>query len=142
MKRLFKEAISHLTVIWGLMLLTFWVTDRFNSAMAFINHHMTKGLFFAFALTVLSVGLFLVTDRSSILPALRIVTGILALLLSTGLLALLIVDRYIPRLLLFVSDGVKFALLGAILWGLFAAILGICCRRAAYNQTILKENSK
>ena len=107
MKRFFKESISHLSVIFATMLLTF-----------------------------------LVTDRSRILRRLRTVTGILSLLFSVGVIALLMVDRSIPRLLLFVSDAVKFPLLGAILWGIFAAILGICCRRAAYTQTILKENSK
>lgn len=142
MKRLCKEAISHLTVIWGLMLLTFWVTDQFNSAMAFINHDMTKGLLFAFALTTLSVGLFLVTDRAPLWQPLRTGIGALSLLGAAGVIALLIVDRYFPRLLLFVNDGVKFALLCAILWGICAAILGICYRRVAYNQTISKENSK
>ena len=142
MKKFFKEALSHLTVIWGVMLLTFWVTDQFNSAMAFINHDMTKGLFLAFALTALAVGLFLVTDRTPLYRSLRIGGGAFSLVCSVSVITLVVLDHYAPRLLLFVNDGVKIALLGAILGGICAAILGIAYRRSAYNQSILKENLK
>lgn len=44
MKNKILGMLPHLCIVISLMLLIFFVTDRFNSAMAFINHAMTKRL--------------------------------------------------------------------------------------------------
>lgn len=143
MKRFFQEGISHLTAILAVMLLTFWVTDRFNSAMAFINHEMTKGLCGAFALLGICLALVLATDLTSPLCKTRLIVSLLTFLASAGLMGIVATDRVNPRLLLFVNDNVKFCLLGVILLALFASVLGICCRRTAWKKTFeAKENSK
>ena len=126
-----KEWISHLTLIFAVMLLTFWVTDRFNSAMAFINHDMTKGLMLAFALCSLSVAIFLLTDRTAYVRKARLVFGILTLIGAVGLAVLLVIDRTSPQLLLFVGDAVKFYLFGTLLLAVTSSVLGIASRRAS-----------
>jgi len=45
--------ISHAIIILSLMMITFFITDRFNGAMAFINNDITKALLLA--LSVLSI---------------------------------------------------------------------------------------
>ena len=142
MKRFFKEAPSHLSLIWALMLLTFWITDRFNSAMAFINHPLTKGLLTLFALATMLMALILLTDRTSLSLPWRIVLSLPTFLLSAGLAVLPVLDHKNPRLLLFVNDTVKFYLLGVVLWGLFIAVFGICRRRAAWNKAIDSAQAK
>lgn len=135
-KRYLVEILSHLLIIWSVMLLTFWVTDRFNTAMAFINHFMTKGLLWGFALVNLAVVGFLAADRRSPLGSLRKGVGILSTVLSVGMMLFLGIDLAKPALLLFTNDLVKFYLLGFVLCGLFGAVLGIVCRRQKYFQAI------
>lgn len=129
--RYMKEWISHLTLIFAVMLLTFWVTDRFNTAMAFINHDMTKGLMLAFSLCSLAVAIFLLTDRTPYVRKARAVMGIVTLIGAVGLAALLVIDRMAPEQLLFVGDAVKFTLLGVVLCGIVTSVLGIASRRAS-----------
>ncbi len=125
MKRMIKECISHLSVIWAMMLLTFWVTDRFNTAMAFINHPMTKGLLLVFALSITAIAILLLTHRKNSLTPLQVGMAIPTLLIAAGLMVLLMADYFAPKLLLFVSEIVKGYLLGTILCGLAIAIFGI-----------------
>lgn len=126
-----KEWISHLTLIFAVMLLTFWVTDRFNTAMAFINHDMTKGLMLIFSLCSMAVAIFLLTDRTPYVRKARAVMGIVTLIGGVGLAALLVIDRTSPQLLLFVGDTVKFYLCGTLLLAVASSVLGIASRRAS-----------
>ena len=45
-----RGALPHATLILALMMLVFFVIDRFNDAMAFLNNDLTKWLLFAFCL--------------------------------------------------------------------------------------------
>lgn len=56
-----KRAAPHLTIVLGLMTLTFFVIDRFNTAMAFMTSELSKWVFmllaiFAIFSSVLLVG--------------------------------------------------------------------------------------
>ncbi len=42
--RFFDRLLPHITLILSLMLVTFFVIDRFNEAMAFLNNDITKFL--------------------------------------------------------------------------------------------------
>lgn len=55
--RFLKALLPHLTLILSLMMLTFFVIDLFNDAMAFLNNSLTKNLLGVFSLCagVLSV---------------------------------------------------------------------------------------
>lgn len=141
-KRYLVEILSHLLIIWSVMLLTFWVTDRFNTAMAFINHSMTKGLLFGFALVNLVIVGGLMADRKSPLSALRMGVGILSGLLTAGMIVLLGLELAKPELLLFVNDLCKGYLLGFVLCGLFGSVLGIVCRRRRYFAEFAEASSK
>ena len=44
MKRFFQWLLPHLAIVLSLMTITFFVIDRFNDAMAFLNNDITKFL--------------------------------------------------------------------------------------------------
>lgn len=44
MKHFFSRLLPHLVIILSVMILTFFVIDRFNEAMAFLNNDITKCL--------------------------------------------------------------------------------------------------
>ena len=51
--RLFRALLPHLTLILSLLMLTFFVIDCFNEAMAFLNNSLTKILLGIFSLLTL-----------------------------------------------------------------------------------------
>lgn len=53
-----KRVLPHLTIILSLMLLTFFVIDRVNSAMAFMTSEMSKWLFMAIAVCAIFTSIF------------------------------------------------------------------------------------
>lgn len=59
----FKRALPHLCIIIALMLLTFLGIDYFNSAMAFINHYMTKALLLLFCIFVIVLAILLIARQ-------------------------------------------------------------------------------
>lgn len=112
---------AHLSLVWGLMILTFYITDRYNSAMAFIDHDMTKGLLVLLSLSVLTVAAWLIkTAHWKCQYLLRLVVSISAALSAVATLSLLVLDRsMINRFesglskeppLLFANDNVKLVL--------------------------------
>ncbi|MGM9648181.1 MAG: hypothetical protein ACI3YH_08635 [Eubacteriales bacterium] len=138
---------AHLSVIWSLMLLTFYITDRYNTAMAFINHEMTKGLVAVLSLSVLLCVGRLLTDRQLGFYSLRWVSGILAALFALASASLLILDhsmadRFEKGLsdtppLLFTGDAVKAVLAWLAVTAIFAAIVLIVLdRRMAGKEQV------
>lgn len=55
--RLFMKALPHINIALAVTLLTFFVTDRFNRSMAFINNDITKGMLAVFCITVVIEGI-------------------------------------------------------------------------------------
>lgn len=44
MKLNFRDIIPHISIVLSMMLVLFFILDKFNSAMAFINNNITKTL--------------------------------------------------------------------------------------------------
>jgi len=105
----------------SLVFLTLFITDRFNTSMAFVNHNYTKALALAavavFALTALSA---LASGLGS--PAIRLFMLITAFL-EVALLVLILVDRYVPSAILFTKDPVKFTFAAVAVFGLVTALM-------------------
>lgn len=55
MKHVFSRLLPHLVIILSVMILTFFVIDRFNEAMAFLNNDITKCLAALLALLSLTL---------------------------------------------------------------------------------------
>ncbi len=142
--KLLSNACAHLSIVGSLMLLTFYVTDRFNSAMAFIDHDMTKGLVFILSLiTLICVG-GLFFDRNQGALALRVALGGAAGLSALTAVTLLVLDhsmveRFEADLsnvapLLFTNDYTKAALALLAVTSIAAALLLIVLRRRAAGR--------
>ncbi|MBO5779423.1 MAG: hypothetical protein J6R82_07635 [Clostridia bacterium] len=139
--KLASNTCAHLSIVWSLMLLTFYITDRYNPAMAFIDHDMTKGLIVLLSLTTLiCVGELLFENRKNrrLLPA---ISSILAGLSAPAALILIVLDysmvkrfeaglsRVAP--LLFTNDYTKGALALLAVTSIAAAISLIVLHRSA-----------
>lgn len=61
MKKFFRHLaalLPHLTLILSLMMLTFFVIDQFNEAMAFLNNAVTKWLLCIFSVLTLILSVY------------------------------------------------------------------------------------
>lgn len=144
-RKLFANACAHLSIVWSLMLLTFYITDRYNPAMTFIDHDMTKGLIALLSLTTVICVLSLLLGKGLRHPALRTVAGIPAGLSAVAALVLLVLDysmvyRFEAGLskvapLLFTNDYTKAALALLAITSIAAAVLLI----TEYRQTPRQE---
>ncbi len=119
------QGTAHLSVIFSLMLLAFLITDRFNSAMAFVNHPLTKALVALLAAVALgcAVGHWILplsvldkAGRSAALPA-----ALFALVGCT----LVVADAVMPRWILFTYDSVKLVLLLTALSAAYCGVLAV-----------------
>lgn len=129
MKKRILGFFPHLTIIISLMILTFFVTDRFNTAMAFINHSMTKRLLVVY-LICYAVCLLDLIRRAKVrrsLPQLCLV--VLVTLLVGGVSILLALDYAFPAWLLLTFDLAKVAIALLAVSGIFSAVLLICHQR-------------
>ncbi len=131
MKSRILHICAHLSVIWSLMLLTFYVTDRYNTAMAFINHDMTKGLtvFLAVGTAVSALGLLLHKWAGKRRLLLRLCFALPALLTALASAVLVAIDRAVPRYILFTYDSVKGVLALLAVTSIAASILLIVLGR-------------
>lgn len=131
--------IPHLCIIISLMLLTFFVTDRFNTAMAFINHPMTKQLLLTqviLCLLCLVMLLFRSQVRRSVpLVLLCAVCAVLALTLG----AVLLIDLVIPRLILFTVDLTKVVIALTAVAGTVISLVLIRFQRRSAARRLIKE---
>lgn len=142
--RLASIGSAHLSLIGGLMLLTFYVTDRFNSAMAFIDHDMTKTLVAILSVLVLTVDVWLILSakwqkRSFLRYGVSITSGLTAIA-AFSLLVLdhSMVERFEAGLskeppLLFTNDLVKLVLAALAVLAIVAGIWLIVTDRK-YDQ--------
>ncbi len=139
--KLTSNACAHLSIVWSLMLLTFYITDRYNPAMAFIDHDMTKGLIILLSLTTLICAGGLLFENRKNCRLLRALSSILAGLSALTALTLVVLDysmvkrfeaglsRVAP--LLFTNDYTKGALALLAVTSIVAAILLIVVQRSA-----------
>ncbi len=136
MKKRILGMIPHLCIIIALMLLTFFVTDRFNTAMAFINHSMTKCLLTGYLLLLCACLLLLLLRRRVRQSMLRLFLCLVLALLTGSMSVLLIVDFVRPSLLLFTYDPVKCLIAALSLAGILCGLLLIRIQRRELVGTI------
>lgn len=106
MNRFFKGVgafLPHLIIAMSVTLLTLSITDHYNTAMAFINHPMTKLLLLIYGLLSLAVCVMMIVYsmehglQKALLPLICTVA-------SAVLLTALFYDQLYPRDILFVRD--------------------------------------
>lgn len=141
MKKRILGMFPHLTVVISLMILTFFVTDRFNTAMAFINHSMTKRLLVVYLLCY-ALCLIDLIRREKVRRSLpQICLSILSILLVGGIAILLALDFAFPARLLLTFDLPKVTVALLAVSGIFSAILLIIHqRREVMNPDSLSES--
>lgn len=76
--KLFFTVLPHINIALAVTLLTLFVTDRFNRAMAFINNDITKWMLAVFCITVVIEAIYLsvihrkaVRERNAIIDAVQ-----------------------------------------------------------------------
>ena len=95
--------LPHLIIGISVTLLTLSITDRFNTAMAFINHPMTKGLIAVFCLlSLLNCTVLLVRRMNG--PFSGIAVPLVCIILSVAMLLGLFYDFLYPREILFARN--------------------------------------
>ena len=55
-----KKVLPHICIIISVMMLTFYVIDRVNSAMSFLNNDIFKNLLLVYCLAVIATSIFLI----------------------------------------------------------------------------------
>lgn len=122
-------AVSHLLLAVSLVFLTLAIADRFNSAMAFINHNFTKKVLFAVLIpeVFFSAIMFVCTVRKK--KPLRAVGYLFGALVCTALLTLLTVDFINPKLILFSKKTVKAVIFAVAVIGIFNSVIAIYGKR-------------
>ena len=125
---------AHFTLILSLMLLTFAITDQFNSAMAFINHPLTKELISALVITNLLTIVSLVLSSGSWGRILRLITGTIWCVLSVATGTILVIDYLYPARILFTLSSVKYLLIALAALSILFSLFTIVCRRKAALQ--------
>lgn len=128
-------ALSHLGIGSGLTLLTFYVVDRFNTAMAFIDHPMSKKLLLVFSVVLIVVSSVEIADiifrrrmlPLSVLPALAVVAAVSAV-------CLVIVDSLEPERILFTKNAVKTVFAADAVTGLGVYISYVALRRSTKGR--------
>ncbi|MGI6326567.1 MAG: hypothetical protein ACOX1U_06330 [Saccharofermentanales bacterium] len=58
-----KKVLPHICIIISVMMLTFYVIDRVNSAMSFLNNDIFKNLLLVYCLAVIATSIFLIADN-------------------------------------------------------------------------------
>lgn len=58
-----RDLLPHLTIALAIVLLSFFILDRFNRAMAFINNNITKWMLAVFCVLVIAQGVLYIIGR-------------------------------------------------------------------------------
>lgn len=95
--------LPHLIIAMSLTLLTLSITDHYNTAMAFINHPMTKRLILIYCLLSLTVCVILMVRRMNY-GIKKIALPLICTAVTVAMLMVLIYDRVYPREILFARD--------------------------------------
>lgn len=126
--------LPHLIIAPSLTLLTLSITDRFNSAMAFINHPMTKGLILLYCVISLAVCVILLIRRLG-RTVVGLIPSLICVLINVILLLALLYDRLFPREILFARDfGKNLIILNTVVSLFHAAYSAAADRAAAFRR--------
>lgn len=61
--RIIRTLLPHAGIILSLLFITFFIVDKINGAMNFINNDITKGMLLAFSLISIANACFLIADN-------------------------------------------------------------------------------
>lgn len=129
----------HLSLVLSLILLACSVTDHFNSAMAFINHPLTKGLILALSLLNLLSAMRMVCLTNGRTRSLRLLISGLWGLPSIAAIVIFRFDYSFPERILFTNEGVKLLLFALAILSIVSALLLIVLQRKEASATIREE---
>lgn len=134
--------LAHLIVAMSLTLLTLSITNHFNSAMAFVDHNMSKTLMAVLSLSVILESVFFipkfVNDRH-LLAGLSMVAAALASIL---LVCLLLTDVSDKSLILFTKPFARVIVGISAVSSFFSAVTIICNMRKMSKKIYERSRSK
>ena len=139
MKQRILSIPPHFSLILSLMLLTFYITDRYNTAMAFINHDMTKDLLIALVICNLYSAVRLIFLGGRLCRILRPIAGAVWGICSIAVGVVLGIDRLYPARILFTQENVKTLLLLLAAISIVSAVLLIVCQRKRAKERFENE---
>ena len=61
--KLIRTLLPHAAIVFSLLFITFFIVDKINGAMNFINNNITKGMLLACALVSIANACFLIADN-------------------------------------------------------------------------------
>ncbi len=126
--------LPHLVIGISVTLLTLSITDRFNTAMAFINHPMTKGLILFYCVISLIVCLTVLIRRLGRTVA-GLIPSLICVLVNVAMLTALLYDRIFPREILFaIGFGKNLIILNTIVSLVHAAYAAAANRSIALRR--------
>lgn len=135
MIRAILYALSHLGIGSGMTLLTFYVVDRFNTAMAFVDHPMSKKLLLAFSIALIVISAVEIADI--IFRGRKLWLGIiptLALMSAACAVCLVTLDALEPERILFTKNAVKTVFAADAVTGVASCICYVAMRRSTKRR--------
>ena len=134
--------LAHLIVAMSLTLLTLSITNHFNSAMAFIDHDMSKTLMAVLSLSVLIESVFFIPKFVSDRHLLLCLPTVAAALVSILLICLLLTDLSDRSLILFTKQFARVVVGISAVSSFFSAVTIICCMRRMSKKIYERSRSK
>lgn len=132
-------ALSHLSIATSLTLMTFCVVDRINTAMAFIDHPMSRELMLAFSwamIIICAVEIVYAADRHPIVCVICALSALSAL----SVVCLVLADSIDPAAILFTKPPVKTAVAVDAILGFVAALMHIVNIRKGASSRKRRKN--
>lgn len=139
-KRILSALLPHALLLLSLLLLTLFVTDRFNRAMAFINNEITRyGVLIWGLLLLCSVFVFSSLNRGSRVIRLSSLLGIPG---GIGGMLLWVLDRIDRSAGYFNRELPKFLLAGFCVFAAALSVILIRCQRQIVFEEAGKETGE
>lgn len=136
------ELTPHATIITSLILITLFVTDRFNGAMHFIDHDLTSSMMIICAAVFLyQTIVFFIDFRKKRKLVLLLLASAVTAILGLYLLAVCARDLLVDAKRLMLLDYNKFSLLGYAVLSIVTSFCVINVQRA-FKRDYNRKNSK
>lgn len=134
--------LAHLIVAMSLTLLTLSITNHFNSAMAFVDHDMSKTLMAVLSLSVLLESVFFIPKFVGDRHLLAGLPTVAAALVSILLICLLLTDVSDKSLILFTKPFARVVVGISAVSSFFSAVTIICYMRRMAKKIYERACSK
>jgi len=141
MKKWFQGMLPHCAILICNMYIVFFLIDRVNTAMVFIDNDITKGLLAAMCLISIWCSALLMKKKRRRGRGLRRFIAGINMLACVGGLLLIAADYIWLRLLIFNGAPAKIAALAVCLITLLNGAVLIACNRAAVRRLARKRQA-